>query len=198
MSCDYNYNYVIPKGSGKTSLFAGAIWIGGIDQGGQLHLSSETYRQSEFDFWPGPLNQNANTSKEECNKYDKPFKINKYEVLEFIEKFGQPDYTIPAHFYNYPAEGNVAEGYPAYLAPFTDANNDNRYNPNDGDYPDMGIGASNCEGFLKGHQNIYAIFNDAGSKNPLGIEIHRQSYGYNTTDILNNTTIYDYKMINRS
>ncbi len=33
-----NAAYEIPKGGGVSSLFAGAIWIGGIDGGGQLKL----------------------------------------------------------------------------------------------------------------------------------------------------------------
>ncbi|MBL4586116.1 MAG: hypothetical protein JKX84_03535, partial [Flavobacteriales bacterium] len=31
--------YEIPKGSGKHSFFAGAFWIGGLDQNDELHLA---------------------------------------------------------------------------------------------------------------------------------------------------------------
>ena len=47
--------YEIPKGSGKTALFAGSIWIGGTDLNGQLKLAAQKFRQEGFDYWPGPL-----------------------------------------------------------------------------------------------------------------------------------------------
>ncbi|SVD05579.1 uncharacterized protein METZ01_LOCUS358433, partial [marine metagenome] len=47
--------YEIPKGSYKNSLFAGALWIGGVDDGGILKVAGQTYRQGGDDFWPGPL-----------------------------------------------------------------------------------------------------------------------------------------------
>ena len=31
--------YEIPKGGDKNSLFAGALWIGGVDDGGQLKVA---------------------------------------------------------------------------------------------------------------------------------------------------------------
>ena len=50
-----NAEYEVPKGSGKNSLFAGAIWIGGKDAAGNLKVAAQTYRQSGSDFWPGPV-----------------------------------------------------------------------------------------------------------------------------------------------
>ena len=52
-----NNLYEIPKGSGINSIYCGAIWIGGLDAGGQLKITAMTYRQSGNDFWPGPINQ---------------------------------------------------------------------------------------------------------------------------------------------
>ena len=55
-----NPKYEIPKVTDpnavrKHSLFSGAIWIGGKDNGGNLKLAAMTYRQGGSDFWPGPL-----------------------------------------------------------------------------------------------------------------------------------------------
>ena len=44
--------YEIPKNGNKHSMFAGALWIGGVDDGGQLKVAAMTYRQSGNDFWP--------------------------------------------------------------------------------------------------------------------------------------------------
>ena len=73
--------YEIPKGGNKNSLFAGALWIGGVDAGGQLKVAAMTYRQSGNDFWPGPLNvDNATISADECIKWDKHFCIKPYFI----------------------------------------------------------------------------------------------------------------------
>jgi Tfp pilus assembly protein PilX len=39
-----NAGYEIPKGSGKTSLYSGGIWIGGTDVNGQLKLSAVIFK----------------------------------------------------------------------------------------------------------------------------------------------------------
>ena len=51
--------YEIPINSGKNSLFASSLWIGGVDAGGNLKVAAQTYRQSGVDFFAGPLDNNA-------------------------------------------------------------------------------------------------------------------------------------------
>ena len=41
----YNPKYEVPKGSGKHSMFAGGLWIGGTDSAGNIKLAAQTYRQ---------------------------------------------------------------------------------------------------------------------------------------------------------
>ena len=74
--------YEIPKtttGSNairKNSLFAGAIWIGGLDPGGNLKVAAMTYRQGGSDYFPGPLDSiSATTESARCKFYDKIYKI---------------------------------------------------------------------------------------------------------------------------
>lgn len=55
-----NPSYEVPAGSGKHAAFAGALWIGGLDQSNQLHLSAQTYRQQGVDFGPGPVRTTGN------------------------------------------------------------------------------------------------------------------------------------------
>ena len=90
--------YEVPKGGNKNSMFAGALWIGGVDAGGQLKVAAMTYRQDGNDFWPGPLNvDNATISADECNKWDKHFKLDRSDVINFVNAFdeGDPTYEIP-------------------------------------------------------------------------------------------------------
>ena len=79
--------YEIPKNSNKHSMFAGALWIAGIDAGEQLKAAAMTYRQSGNDFWTGPLDENGDISAETCENYDKHFSITRQEVDEFIAWF---------------------------------------------------------------------------------------------------------------
>ncbi|HRU61116.1 MAG TPA: hypothetical protein P5565_06555, partial [Bacteroidia bacterium] len=83
-----NAEYEVPKGSGKNSLFAGAIWIGGKDAAGNLKVAAQTYRQSGSDFWPGPVDtRDATITADVCSQYDKHWKITKAEVKDFKDYY---------------------------------------------------------------------------------------------------------------
>ena len=91
-----NPKYEIPKNSGKHSLFAGSLWIGGLDDEDQLKVAAQTYRQSGNDFWPGPLdnarlssdgnlnNKYGTTNADVCSEYDYHHVITRAEVEEFL------------------------------------------------------------------------------------------------------------------
>ena len=67
--------YEIPKGGNRHSMFAGALWIGGVDDGGQLKVAAMTYRQSGNDFWTGPLDEvTATITAAECAAWDQHLK----------------------------------------------------------------------------------------------------------------------------
>jgi len=126
-----NGQYEVPKDSGKHSLFAGALWIGALDDEGQVKVASQTYRQSGNDFWPGPINNQrllmnpdgnsdlieneeyGTNSAEVCNYYDRHFEVNRGDVIDFIDYTNSenpsvefPNYTIPASILEYPGNRN--------------------------------------------------------------------------------------------
>ena len=192
--------YEIPKGSGKTSLFSGALWIGGIDKGQNLKVAAMTYRQTGNDFWPGPLDTaTASTSSTICSEYDRHWKLNRSDVEDWLA--GKA--AMPEAVSSWPATGH--DGAMHYLAPFYDANGDTYYDPLDGDYPgfDLGGDANAKQGELFGDQNLYWIFNDNGNIHsetggePIGLEIHAQAFAFTTNDQVNNMTFYQYTIINR-
>ena len=101
--------YEVPKSidagnPNPTSIFAGALWMGGTDVNGQLKLAAQLYRAG-VDFWTGPLTVTAgsgnydprnpvgdnvrrdfgeaNINSDECLAYDKFFTITKAEVIQF-------------------------------------------------------------------------------------------------------------------
>ena len=145
-----NGKYEVPKGS-KTSgltypqaLFAGAIWVSALDQGGNLRIAAQTYRQGTSDFWAGPLDGNGNVSAATCNTWNRHFNVYGAEItadLANIAKTGKPLVTDNIKYW--PGKGNanlIASGFAAndmdnILAPFFDMNGDGIYNPDDGDFP---------------------------------------------------------------
>jgi hypothetical protein len=146
--------YEVPKGSGKTSMFSGALWIGGLDVNGQLKLAALRYRQVGNDYWPGPLTTDGTAAIDAatCQQYDKHFVITRKEVDEFLTHcdpntgvfIPSSDYQIPNSILNWPAHGDVSKKQSYYLAPFYDRGNDGFYDPNDGDYPYYDINNSLC------------------------------------------------------
>jgi hypothetical protein len=198
--------YEIPKGGNKHSLFAGSLWIGGVDDGGQLKVAAMTYRQGGNDFWAGPLNtQNATISAEECTKWDKHFKLDRSEVEEYVARFDtDPTYVIPTSILEWPAHGDVSLGQDNFLAPFHDVNGNGIYEPYSGDYPDYNITGTNEDASLFGDQTLWWVFNDKGNIHgeteaaALGLEIHAQAFGFSADNEVNDMTFYNYKIFNRS
>lgn len=173
--------YEVPKGSGKYANFGGSIWLGGIDPGGNLHMAAQTYRQTGNDFWPGPINQNGTTSTISCSVYDRIWKVNKSE--------------INAHISN-PLNSTVdINTWPGYndVAPFMVLNQNGNYDPSIGEYPK-----------INGDQALYWVFNDVGNTHTetnarkIGVEVQAMAFAFSTNDILDRTTFYQYKFINKS
>ncbi len=115
-----------------SSIFAGAVWLGGVDPAGNLKVAAQTYgtAQGNSDFWPGPLDPETGTvDAETCADWDKHFRVigsnieahlKNYQAIrnQLIEE--NPDITeeelnllaevdvadIPEDVLGYPARGN--------------------------------------------------------------------------------------------
>ena len=203
--------YEIPKGGKIHSIFAGSLWIGGIDVGGQLKVAAQTYRQTGNDFWPGPLDTtNASVDLDVCAAYDKHFRITRKEVETFVATGA----STPA-ITGWPGNGDASLGQAHYLAPFFDKNADGVYNPASGDYPGYdliaGDGYGDCQESncipvdqLFGDETLWWVFNDKGNIHgetggqPIGLEVRAQAFGFFTDDEINNMTFYNYRIFNRS
>ncbi len=183
-----------PKGSGKHTIFAGNLWVGGIDANNNLHTACQTYRQAGTDFWPGPLDtNNAQCQTTISNQWSRVWKINKCTIDSFINGL----YTsTPSIITNWPGNG-PGGSYPYNVAPFHDANADGIYSPTNGDYP-----------LIRGDQAIFFVYNDntqgfthteTGGL-PFGIEIRGMAYQFNcpADSALMNTVFIHYDIINRS
>ena len=67
--------YEVPKGGGVSSLYAGALWMGGISPDQQLKLAALTFRARGNDYWTGPLTNDgsAEVDADVCSAYDEFF-----------------------------------------------------------------------------------------------------------------------------
>ncbi len=143
--------YIFPDelngASPVSALFAGGIWIGGIDDGGNLKLSANTYgwSQGQTDFWPGPLSDNGTTDQPTCALWDRFFVVTQVDIASFKADWqdnGILDNPIPLTLLGWPAYGNpffsATQGFQlplgkTRLAPFCDNDSDGLYNREAGD-----------------------------------------------------------------
>ncbi len=219
--------YIVPKvtpGSGvseKAAIFAGAVWLGGFDPGGNLKLAAQTYSQNGGeDFWPGPLNpEEGNTDREVCDNWDRFFTVKGAEIDEHLRNYelarqAGAEYDedlIPEGVKGWPARGNefffelrgfelpnTTQG----LAAFFDTDGDGFYEPQDGDYPRIEL--RGCDTPQYPDEMTFWIYNDAGATHTnsggdaIQMEIQVQAFAYATNDEINDMTFQRYKLINRA
>ena len=183
----------VPAGSGKQTIFQHTLWFGGLDSGDALHFAGMQYGQDGQDYRMGPLQPtNPTVDWITSMKYHHVWNLTRAEIEQFIAHHGEAGYQIPEDILSWPAHGE--EGYAANLAPFVDVNGDGRYNPADGDYPD-----------IKGDQCLFFIFNDCrfhteSLGSAIELEVHGMVYGFDAPDdeALNNTVFIHYTFFNRS
>jgi len=195
--------YFVPKTSNSSPLHTSSLWVGGYHNS-SLRMAAMTYRQNGMDFWPGPLDTiNDSIDVNTMNAFNKVWKINRFDIANFIYNWGAGNvqsgaFVPPAGFLTWP--GNGTGNYAHNLAPYVDVNSNGIYDPiHDGDYP-----------LIKGDQMIWRVFNDKWGKHgqtigkAMGIEVQASAYAFicpNIADsnrVLNYTTFYNYKIINRS
>ncbi|MDR2281575.1 MAG: hypothetical protein LBE37_00120, partial [Sphingobacterium sp.] len=134
-----NAEYEVPKGSGKTSLFSGSLWIGGYDDAGNIRTAAMRFAQGGNDYWTGPLSvDNGSIPPTSCAYWDRFFPMSRVEVERHINAIRDNDltYEMPKSIKDWPAHGREAFNESRFLAPFFSNKGDpNRYEPELGDYP---------------------------------------------------------------
>ncbi len=220
--------YIVPKPApGQlpvSALYAGGVWIGGVDRAGNVKLSGVTYRNQGYDFFAGPLDINGTTEQVQCQNWDRFFTVaginvrNHYNnIIKAKENNKQidPD-SIPDDVKYWPGQGN-----PYWREKFTfnlpdqplgaywDDDQDGVYDPSNGDFPVIDI--RGCEPDNIGEakelipdEMVFWIYNDNGGPQSLSgpqsiqMEVQVQSFAYSTNDEINDMTFYRYKLINKA
>ncbi len=219
--------YIVPKVDpalgipGVSSLFAGAVWLGGFDDAGNLKIAAQTYRnETHNDFWPGPLSSIGTTGSDTCENWDRFFVVKGVDIQNHIRAFEEAEAagvpmdceSIPRSLRSYPARGNPywSEYYDfdlpndnQGLGAYNDYNKDNIYNPCDGDYPAIEVKDCPTESNYP-DEIVFWVYNDAGNSHtntngrPIRMEVQVQAFAYSTNDQINDMTFYRFKLINRA
>ena len=220
--------YEVPKGSKDATtaqfpqaIFAGAIWVSALDQGNNLRMAAQTYRQGgTTDFFAGPLDNTGNVSLSSCNAWNQHFNVFATEIKPIADAIAaNPSAHISSalltpNILAWPGRGNpnIAAKFPTddlqgILAPFYDANGDGIYNPADGDYPTIkqgGVGNASSFGAAYADQMIFWVMNDKGNVHtgtngtPMGVQVNALAFAFQSSDEINDMTFYTYSIINKS
>ncbi len=217
--------YEIPKvddpGAIKRhSMFAASIWVSGREQGtNNIYVMAQTYRSTNNQsFWPGPIdNLTSITSPTRCRQWDKMFKVNRQDVLDFEARFAsglvRTKDDVPQSILRWPGKGNpylpAERGFEGIdmsfeTARFIDRDGDGIYDPLAGDSPRL----PGREGQSSGaDQVLFWVMNDVGGRKvfsgtslnnrPIGMEIQSEAFGYATADYVNDMTFYRNKLVNK-
>ncbi len=189
-----------PKNSGKHINATSALWMSAKD-GNTLHISAQTYGQNGYDYWPGPLDVSRALTYGISSEWAKIWKVNRTDIDDFKKLSTRTLSNIPTSILEWPGKNNPHVKGPngqyffvsGDMAPFVDANNDGKYNPLDGDYPD-----------IKGDQALWWAFSDNGPTHtstngqPLKVEVHVMAYAFKKNTAIDNVVFYEYNIHNKS
>jgi len=194
--------FEVPKNSGKSTIFTTNLWLGGLDEGGNLYVAAQRFCQVGFDFWLGPISNDYTLIDEKnvvsdafAQKYHHTWKVTKAEIEYHKAHYADPGYVMPWGIANWPAHGRPEHGESWELAPYHDADGNGWYTPYWGDYP-----------LIRGDEAVFFIMNDklnkhteSGSNSALGLEILGMAYAFNSPDeTLQNTMFLSYVLRNKS
>ncbi len=178
-----------------SSIFAGGVWLGGVDQSGNLKVAASTYRNPGVDFFPGPLDTDTNNDIEEgqtdleiCRDWDRFYEVLGSDINLAIALYDKSIETgedldcdsIPDGLKQWAANGNpyFTDYYPfdlpntgQGLGAFWDEDGDG-YDPCQGDFPIIEIRGCFPETRAEAKelvpdQMIFWIYNDAGAPHGL-------------------------------
>jgi hypothetical protein len=188
-------NYEVPAGSGKSSIFSGSVWIGGLDENDTLCLAADRHRFVGIDFSPGPVMDSMGYASVPDKIWEKVWKLSSDEIAYHRQHWQDEGYQAIRNITRWPGNGDVSLGQAAQLAPYYDWDGNGMYDPMAGDFP-----------LIRGDQTVFTLVNDdrdlhlnTGGKK-LGVEIQTAYYAYDKPNdsALKYTTFADQRIINRS
>jgi Secretion system C-terminal sorting domain len=195
-----------------TTIYDAGVWIGGIDQGGNLKFARQDYISSPqySSYYPGPLDDQGLLIPDACAQWDQVFYVTSAQIA--AHRADQADDGIvqnkQANIYGWAGKGNPHFAqYNGFslpplarsLAPFFDLDNDGNYNPDAGDFPCVWIGG--FDAFVPA-EITWTVFNarkpNQGFSNRLHFEFQLTAWAFGCTDFpeLDHAVFTAHKVIN--
>lgn len=164
---------------GRSLFFASNVLYNGLNANGDIKGLFESYNTV---YNSGTINSNSVLASNPL------VKVTRVEVEAHINNYQNPGYIMPAAIAQWPGSGNTTIGELAQMAPYVDLNQNNTYDPENGDYPN-----------IIGDMAVYLIRNDKGiNPESIGLEMHHVLYIFEGEDeVLNHSVIHEVKMYNR-
>ena len=195
--------YRVPAGAGTRAMYMAALWIGG-EIGTETRFAGSTF--GPYEFWPGPLDRGAQTTRQRCAAFDRLWSVRHADVVAYAAAG-----TASADLAGWP----VAQGAPFYV----DANGNHRRDAgeprqslghdDDGYSPTLGGGrqidlAAGERPDIVGDHGVWWVMNDAGNahgwsgSDPLNVEVQVLAVAFGEGDrALRQSTVYEYTVVNR-
>tara|TARA_B100000508_G_scaffold141093_1_gene146534 strand:+ start:44318 stop:45889 length:1572 start_codon:yes stop_codon:yes gene_type:complete len=189
------HGYDIGNGQSQHLLYSSSFWFGGLDSNQDIFMCGQRYLSDGTDQTAGPYSSTFQyNSPVYQQKYMSSIWVAEADSIDYhINHFNDQGYSMPYSIENWPAHGDTTVGVAYDLAPYVDVNGNQKYDPENGDYPE-----------IKGCRAIYIITNDhAGPHDAtggmkMGIEMHYMIYQRSKESNLPLTTFIDLKVYNRS
>lgn len=164
---------------GRNLLFAHNVMYYGLDSQGEVKGASEFFNAA---YNLGTINSDPNKAVKALNM------VSAVQISAHRDSLGISGYTTPNGILNWPGSGDTSIGELANMAPYVDVNQNNTYDPLNGDYP-----------LIIGDIAIYSIKNDQGLYPGAGMELHQTVYLFTEgSQVLQNSILMATKMYNRS
>lgn len=176
-----------PVGSGRYSLFTHGIVVAG-KVNDSIHVSTPGAFGQDPGFIAGPWA--IDTGATFCRRYYQVWEVDQGMIWDHEASWTSPGYVPANAIATWPGNGDTSNGEPAQVAPFDDENGNGLYEPSLGESPR-----------IRGESAVYYVMSDMESLlNPTGVDVHVLVSGYNmsASDLLNNTILLNYKIVNRS
>lgn len=183
--------------------FAGGLWLGAVDEGGNLIIRSSEYdlHQGYSSYASGPITEDF-PNPLVCELFNRIWEVKEEEILNHQADWADNqsfDHPIPESIKLWPGKGNTKVGTDLgvplpdmNLAPFVDINGDGKYAAADGDYPEI----------RNAKIAHWWMFNDAGpdaisANGEAYFDVSVLAYSYDN-DQSSTTYFYEYEITNRS
>lgn len=187
-------NIKYPNSTDFRPIFMLEPWMADYTNQETKRVSGNTEYYYGADFVSGPLVDHYSSEYEA--KYYRTWKTSKEEIQNHISNWSYSDYQIPESILNWPSQETIYNGLIYEGADYVDANENNIYDPENGDYPK-----------ISGDEAILYIVNDGRFSNLYGppsdslcVDIYTLVYAFNrpNSEYFNNTFFIKYKVINKS